>query len=165
MKTVFTFLVFLFLMSCGSRNDYPFKDKEEKLYYTRSGGFDFLRIPLIPPYELLLADFSSRQWTMRLYTFPSYYNAVADVERIAVQDSLVFLYSKSTMGISDHIPIKTCFLLDPANNEEYAFNSEEDLDTYLTNSRGISYLNWIDVEDAFKKFHRTGCLPWIPGCQ
>lgn len=162
-KFVLISLLLIIVFGCGHKNKYPFKTKAEKLFYTDCAGMDYVRFPLIYPYEVMNADFNNEKWIINLQKGIGRYTSVYKLARVTVVNDLIMAQTEdSSDDIVDEAPLRL-FVIIPSKQMEVGFSTEKEFNEYV-NKCGIYKIRWWNVRDAFKKFEETDCLPWIPGC-
>lgn len=124
---------------------------------------DYVRFPLIYPYEVMNADFGDEKWIINLNGNIPFYGSVYKVSQIAVEKDIIMAYTDRTDRIFNDEAALQWFVLIPSKKIEVGFSSELEFKKYIHNC-GVSDFLWWNVRDAYKKFKKTECLPWIPGC-
>ena len=140
-------------------------------FYKNSGDIDSMRIPLIEPYKAVRLN-NGNTWSVDLIIPPEnkeiyYYLEISDVEKIAVENNLIMVYSSYVSpSIVTSIGEKVLhwFVIIPSQNIETGFETEEEFLSYI-HSFGVEQPVWIDIDEAYKQFIKTGCLYWIPNCR
>ena len=137
-------------------------------FYVSSGDWDFLRLPLIEPYEIIKVD-ESLGWTMDLFIAPveeNYYRSVKKIEEIAIEKDIIFIHSSYIESSAEVLgkDVLFWFVIVPEAGIEKGFETEEEFLDY-TQEIGIDTINWFDPLTAFQQFEKTGCLDWIPDCK
>ena len=161
MKLISLCLILLITSCRGEKNKFKFKTYEEKFFYTDCNGFDYIRFPLIMPYEAMCID--RENWIINLNPGVGYYLSINDILEVSVVDSMIFVHTNSTGFFDgDHEPWQW-FVVIPSKKIEIGFSTKKEFEKYLEqfNTREI---NWINIENAYYQFKDTECLPWIPGC-
>lgn len=166
-----TFLVMLFLLtSCwGQSDNEQVKDQEKEVdkFYTETGGWDWIRVPLIKPYEAKKIDpkLETNGWGIKLQ---SKLFQIDKVKKIDVQDSVIFILSgKIDNGIDDITAIGTLnvptawFVIDVKAKTEKGFSSASEFDKYLQ-SNNYPKPHWQDIDSISKMLGNRGQVPWIP---
>jgi len=162
-KIVFIFYILILFFSCrGNKNKFPFTNENEKFFYTDCCGFDYIRFPLIYPYEVMNAEVGSDKWIINL-NFHMDYNSIFMVKKICVIDSVILVNSTYPIPVEKGEKPLHWFVIIPSDSLEIGFNSEVELDNYIK-QYNITKYKWKNVEDTYKEFKDTECLPWIFGC-
>ena len=149
-------------MSC---NRHSKNEKEHQVenhvtdeFYSRTGGWDYTRMPLIKPYELInLSD----EWLLGTFeegsTKPT---RIYGIQQISInQDYSLFLCEQS--DFSETTLQKKWCVLEMSTAKEVCFSSEKEFNDYVE-SKKIPQPTWINAEIAFKQFLESGYLPWMP---
>ena len=148
---------------------FPSRFESSNPFYISSGGFDFLRLPLIEPYEVIKPD-EGNEWFLDLHLPPSeevsYYIVINEVEKIAIENETILVYTSYIKENAEAMGHKELFwfVIVPEAGIEKGFETEEEFLDY-TQEIGIDTINWFDPLTAFKQFEKTGCLDWFPDCQ
>lgn len=162
-------LCFVLLMNiCGCQRS-PSRFESQDPFYRSTGGFDYIRIPLIEPYEAINFD-EKFKWYLDLDVSPGgdgvYVLAIKDIKKFAIENRAIFIYTEypeeSASGLGE--PVLHWFVLLPDQNSEKGFARERDFQKYLEDTR-MQDLNWVDPNDVYRQFNETGCLDWIPDCK
>ena len=121
------------LYGCGNRNNNENKQDE---FYSVTGGWDWVRVPLLKPYEVKRVDpeIKTNPWGTKLYS--DLYSADR-VKRVDVQDSVIYLLcgtvdeKKDTTAIGTKNVPTAWFAIDTRTKTEKGFASEEEFNTYI----------------------------------
>jgi hypothetical protein len=125
---------------------------------------DYVRFPLIYPYEVMNADFRDEKWIINLQNGVGTYLSVFMLEKVTVINDIILAQKEYTKtDLTREHPL-IWFVIIPSKHIEEGFSTEIEFKKYL-HKIGISEFKWWKVRDAYRKFERTGCLPWIPGCK
>jgi hypothetical protein len=166
LKTIIIFLILVLIISCSrNKNKYSFANQKEKIFYTKYSGFDYIRFPLIYPYEAINGERGSDKWLIDLcfdFDYESY-NSIYKVKGVCVVDSIILAYSTDSIPIIEGREPLQWFVIVPSDSIEMGFSSEVELKSYIK-QYGITQYEWKDVDDTHKEFRKTGCLSWIAGC-
>lgn len=160
-------LLLLFLMNGCVLFSARFRSKDP--FYQSSGEGDYLRIPLIQPYEAIKGN-DQEGWSIDLDVSPSeeatYYISIKRVEKIVIKEEVIFVYTsyveESAKGLGRKI--LQWFVLDAENGIEKGFDKESDFLDFISNYK-VGELNWENPDELFGQFEETGCLDWIPDCE
>lgn len=139
-------------------------------FYTDTGGWDSLRVPLIKPYYLVSLD-KGASWSMRLHANPPsestyYYLTIHDIRQLAVANNIIMLYTPYVEhNIDQSVGQKVLhwFVISPESNIEEGFGNEDEFLNYIF-QLGIQRLDWLVPNEVFEHYSRTYCLDWIPNC-
>ena len=163
-----TFIFVLMTMVCGCNGSSP-RFQSSDPFYRSSGGRDFLRIPLIKPYDTIKGD-EKYGWTIDLKVSPSkeatYYISIKDVKKIAIEKGMILVYTpykeESAEGLGEKVLY--WFVLFPERNTEKGFDNENEFQKYIQDN-GLQKPTWLDPNMVFQQFDKTSCLDWIPDCR
>jgi hypothetical protein len=131
-------------------------------YYTKKGGFDYIRIPLLKPYDIKKVN---KDWTIQFTglakSYPDMYTSSVCVKRINVIDSIIIASCYNSWAIKgkvvDHL---WCFII-PNRKVEASFDNESEfLDSlsYYTKKKP----DFIDIEEIWLQYKDNGYLTWFP---
>ena len=127
LKTIIIFLILVIIISCSrNKNKYPFANQKEKNFYTNCGGFDYIRFPLIYPYDVQNADVGSDKWIIDL-DLHELYNSIYKAKDVCVVDSIILAHSTSTNPIREGRKPLQWFVIVPSDSIEIGFSSETEL--------------------------------------
>ena len=137
-------------------------------FYRGTGELDFLRFPLVKPYDAIKGD-ENHGWSIDFWESPftreTYYSQIKGVEKIAVVGEVIFVYSpykeESAEGLKKSL--QYWFVLDSRNGIEKGFETEDEFLEYIKKYTERN-IEWIEPDEIFTEFEKTGCLVWIPDC-
>ncbi len=146
-------------------------------FYDIGWGMDRKRVPLIKPIDMTLFS-SPEAWTMKTLPgfkvddpgneYPYYYYAkIHLVEKIAIQDGFIMVYSPYIDADADtyiQANYYHWFVMVPANDVSRGFHTEEEFNQYIE-TLGIKDPDWQSPDEVYRRLYWTGCLDWIPGCK
>ena len=138
-------------------------------FYQSSGEREYLRIPLIQPYEAIKGN-DQEGWSIDLVASPSeeatYYISIKGAEEIVIQGGIVYVYTsyveESAIGLEHKI--LHWFVLDAEKGFEKGFENESDFLEYIS-KYNVGELNWANLDELFEQYEKTGCLDWVPDCE
>jgi hypothetical protein len=151
------------LIGCGSRRDSRKNDQDT--FYTVTGGWDWVRVPLLKPYEVKKADpeIETNDWGIEFINSFGTYN----VKRVDVKDSIVFILSgkvdnknDSTIVNSQNVPT-AWFVIDTKRKTEKGFASEEAFKSYIKDNN-YPRPRWHDIDSLSKALANGSKVPWMP---
>jgi len=164
----FLVLVVLLIALLSCRNSSPKKVRHSDPFYNDTGEGKFLVVPLIKPYRVVTDEGAGIGWQMDLYENYPTHTFVAGIEKIAVTDDVIMVFSPTNPSVDssrpDIYPGWYWIVIIPNQKVEVGFDNEEEFLDYIR-AYGIEEPNWVDPMEAFKQFERTGCLEWIPDCE
>jgi len=160
-------LIMLNMSSCNSRVQH------EDKFYNDPGEFTYSRFPLVKPYEVDRMDGES-PWVMMLFVGlwapppnDTYlYGNVKDVRKLSFKNGVILAYSpyidqQADESIKEHY--FHWFVVVPDKSIEVGFENESAFLEYIQ-QYGIQQPDWVQPNEIYKEFVRTGCLVWIPDC-
>lgn len=156
-------LAIAFLSCNRSKNNHKFSSEKEQDFYTEHQGMDYIRFPLIMPYEVICTDLQEMNWLVDLKTNPNYYSSITKLQKIAISKGVISIYSMDNTLVTAGQEVWHWFVVFPSKKIEIGFSSEKAFNEYIK-SNGITNLNWIEPNEAYHQFKKTECLPWIEGC-
>jgi hypothetical protein len=161
----FTTFIIVFLILTNSCSVFYSKFQTNDPFYQSTGGLDFLRIPLIKPYDAIKGN-EKLGWEIDMKTNDTYYISIKGIEKIAIEKGIILIYTpyneESAEGLGEKILY--WFALIPSKGIEKGFDNEDDFIKYIQDY-GIREPTWLDPNAVFKQFDKTGCLQWIPDCK
>lgn len=156
----------LAVLTCGCGNMGSKEDENQDKFYTVTGGWDWLRIPLLKPYELKNASPKTKNsWDIEFVNSFGTFN----VKKVDVQDSVIYLLSgrinksdTNTITIVNSKNVPTAwFAIDVKTKTEKGFASEEEFKAYIkTNNYPVP--QWHDIDSLSKALGEGGKVPWMP---
>jgi hypothetical protein len=165
-RLIICFGIIVFICGCKFLSD-PVSSKSDA-FFQSTGGFDYLRLPLIKPYVAIKGD-DNLGWCIDLINSPSKdatnYISIERIEKISVQNEIILVYTsyKDEGAISLGQELLYWFVLIPDEGIEKGFTTEESFLEFIK-SYDINTPNWTDPSIEFQKFEKTGCLAWFPNC-
>lgn len=120
---VLLFANVLYLASCRQTNTFN----------TRRGGFDYIRIPLIKPYEALLLN-GKKEWGMNLYN-GALNSSIVNIKSVNIVNHAILLNSRNT-NLNGQKINEAWFVVIPSKHIEQGFASHKDYVKFL-NENGI----------------------------
>ena len=159
-RTVIVLCIFLF--SCGRTESKHDQDN----FYNNFGGADWIRIPLLKPYEVQKTDpeIASNSWVIQFQSplLSSTYN----VKQVSVQDSVIYIISgkideknDSTILRNRNLPT-AWYILDTKKKIEEGFSNEAEFKSYIQKN-SYPTPNWLDIDSLSESVGKDGTLPWI----
>jgi hypothetical protein len=128
-------------------------------FFESGGGWDYIRIPLIEPYQALSAD--EKTWSISLKTDSYRYQFSIDISELDVINSR-FIATYCANCTLDGVQVdERWFIIIPEENIEIGFTKEEEFLTYLED-KGIDNPNLTDVNELYDEFVDKGYLEWFP---
>jgi len=112
-------------MACRGENKAKFNTVKEKQFYTDFEGWEYIRIPLIIPYEVL-SESKNDDWYLNLVEVCDFYYSIQQIDKISVLDTIILIHSSSTHQVSVKMKPKEWFVIIPSRKLEICFSSELD---------------------------------------
>lgn len=165
-KVIILILLIVSISACGyleNRNNQQENKKDD--FYTVSGGWDWIRVPLLKPYEAKKADpeIKTNTWSIDFLNSLGTYN----VKRIDVQDSIIYILSgkvdeknDSTLVNLRNVPTGW-YVIDTRTKAEKGFASEEEFKSYIKENN-YPLPKWHDLDSLSIAFSDGKKLPWQP---
>lgn len=91
-------LILLVLSSCGPLNRNRWQEKQN--FYTSDGSWDYSRIPLIKPFQLMLNNGDSL-WVLNSSKSKNYSGDIASIDKVNIVDSTIIGHSKRYLDKED----------------------------------------------------------------
>ncbi len=137
-------------------------------FYSSSGDWDSIRVPLIKPYEAISIGSG---WNIQLHISPLdkeiyWYINLSKVEKIVVENNVIMVYTRYKQDVVEEAGQKELywFVIIPDEKIETGFDNEADFLRYVREFN-INNVSWESPDDLHQRFLHSGCLEWIPGCQ
>ncbi len=112
------FSTVLACFSCQQRNNFE----------TTRGGYDYIRIPFLKPYEAVQLN-GSKEWNMNLYN-ESLTSSVSNIKKINIVNNVILLYSTKTL-LNGTNAEKVWFIIIPSKKVEQGFVNYYEFLTFL----------------------------------
>lgn len=162
------FLVTLFSGCWSSTNRQKDQKKMVDPFYTETGGWDMIRVPLIKPYEAIKVDPKDgiSSWTVDFKNSLGTYN----VRKVDVQDSIIYILS-GRISESDDVKINTLvnvtnvpigwYIIDVEKSKESSFSSEFAFNKYIKENK-YRRPNWRSIDSLIDVLSKGSNVPWMP---
>lgn len=161
-KILLLISIFVFV-SCNLVEEKP---ENVVAFYFDVGGFDYSRIPLIKPFELIKVD---KEWNINTSLLPyekfknvSIYRSYGDfgpIDSIYCKDSIIYghkgFFEYKAFGVD--IP-EWWFLIDMADSNIYSYENRADFIKSLQNQADIRFMT---PDSLHKIFYEDYILPWF----
>lgn len=147
----------------------------DSFYYSK-GGFDYKRIPLKEPFELINTGFD---WYVRKYD-PSDHSASirSNIEKVGIKENYIHLYSKNnsfkiepeqwkwtkinqSFKITNYSYPEVWTIINTENDTENIFTSKDSYEEYLQRNN-IENVELIKVDKVFENLSIQCNLQWFP---
>lgn len=126
-------------------------------FYTKKGGWDYKRIPLIEPY---VATNGGTGWGVQFYNVKLRDENWSDISRINVIDSIIVIHWIGVSKITEKSDTTWSFIV-PKRKIEAKFRNEKsylDSLSYYTNEKPV----YREVEEVWDQFKKNTYLEWFP---
>lgn len=131
-------------------------------FYENINGYDWIRIPIIKPYELRITNpqDSISMWDIPFIKLLGTYN----VKKVDVKDSIIYILSGdigdggTTFVNLTNVPTGW-FIIDTKINNEKGFFNEQDFNDHII-KKGYPRPSWMDVDSLAKSIIKENKLPW-----
>jgi hypothetical protein len=104
-------------------------EDQKDIFYTRSGGLDYARIPLKKPYELTELKNDS-VWRMNLHAM-NLQSSISNITGVNIIDGVIVIHSANCFLRGTEVP-EAWFVVIPEKRIEKGFDNEEEFTSYLT---------------------------------
>lgn len=136
-------------------------------FYTENSGYDYIRLPLVKPYELISLD-KGNIWGLEGQPKPKLIkedNTAFGIKKIEVKSGIILCYCEGHTMVGGEKFDRAWYVFIPEQNINKGFATEQEFITYLQ-TKGIQKepIEWDTPEKLFEQFSNTHCLPWIPDC-
>ena len=158
-------LSLLLIVLCGCWNTSNKDQKKQDEFYTVTGGWDWIRVPLLKPYEAKKVDpeIETNTWIIVLGDKVTLDN-IGNIKKISVVDSTIFVLSggdgDSTYFGGKKVPI-ALHLLDTKQKTEKGFVSEEEFKEYISKNN-YPQPHWLNIDSLSEALGNGSKVPWIP---
>jgi len=158
----YLFLLLVACSACGSNG------KQKQDFYARAGGWDWVRLPLLEPYEVRLVDpeIPQNSWLFE-FKDPTL-GGTQLVKRVAIEDSIIYLrcgsiteFDRDTTNIGSTMSPTAWFVIDVYMKTEEGFPEEAAYLAYLEEHH-YPRPRWLDVDSLSDTFGKNKKLPWQP---
>jgi hypothetical protein len=157
-------LSLILIGSCFNTKDKG-KEKKQDSFYSNTGGWDWVRIPLIKPYAAKKIDprIKSNGWGIKLM---SNLYQIDRAKKVSIQDSIIYVISGKISDQEDITAIGThnfptaWFIIDTKFKTEKGFPSKNTFDQYILNN-GYPVPVWYDLDSLSNALEKGEKLPWF----
>jgi len=137
------------------------KDKSEATYvedfYTRNHGFDYIRIPLVKPFELTKLK-GENSWCINSFLWKYKGGDIGNVDSIQCNDSIVVGHAQEYIDIeNEHFNTPELWFIIDLNAKNISSYSNA---TEVRNL--IGDISLINVDSVHSQYISRGILPWFP---
>lgn len=161
-RQIITWVLIIAITACW---DAPKRQPERDDFYETKGGWDWIRVPLIKPYEALKIDpeVQTNPWVINLFS-PNLVNT-DHVRKICVKDSILYIISGMVAGTGDSTSLGTrnlptvWFIINSKQKTEKGFKSAKEFDKYIVENN-YPLPDWHDIDTLFHNLSNGGKLPW-----
>ncbi|MDJ1467910.1 hypothetical protein QNI19_29135 [Cytophagaceae bacterium DM2B3-1] len=161
-------VVSLLIVVCGCWNtSKQNKEKKQDDFYTTTGGWDWIRVPLLKPYDVRKTDpeIEANSWTIKFYTSLGTYN----VKQVDVKDSIIFVLSgkvdeknDSDSTLVNLINVPTgWYIIDTRKKIEKGFPSKEEFEMYIKENH-YPIPQWHNIDSLSNALSQGAQVPWQP---
>jgi hypothetical protein len=144
-------------MSCSSQQ----KDKEQKgemdIFYERSGGWDYARIPLKKPYELMKLK-NGNTWDINLHAM-TLQSSISNVMGVNVIDGIIVIHSTKKTILRGSEVSEAWFVIIPEKEIEKGFDNQNDFTAYAS-SVGIKEIKFYSPDIVYQSFMKKWPIDW-----
>lgn len=143
--------------SCSSQDKNDKSKGERDSFYDRSGGWDYARIPLRKPYELMKLKNNS-VWSMNLHAM-TLQSSISNITGVNVIDDVIIIHSsKNTFLRGSEVP-EAWFVIIPGRGVEMGFDKEEGFNTYMS-SMNVKEVKLHDPDVVYESFKKKWPINW-----
>jgi hypothetical protein len=142
------------------------QQKRNGEFYAVTGGWDWIRMPLLKPYAAIEVDpkIKSNGWGIRLM---SNLYKIDRAKKVSVQDSIIYVISgevgseEDITAIGTHNYSTAWFILDTRCKTEKGFASESQFAEYIID-QGYPAPKWYDLDSLAHALSHGEEPPWFP---
>lgn len=161
-QIIITSLLLAALCGCSNKGK---SVNERNEFYTTTGGWDWIRVPLLSPYEVNKVDskIKTNNWSVKFFNSLGTYN----VKRVDVKDSIIYILSGKINEENDSTLVNLrnvstgWYIIDAKKRIEKSFSSEGDFKAYVS-EKHYPVPQWHDIDSLSKALGEGGEVPWMP---
>jgi hypothetical protein len=163
-KIIYYLIIFIFISCNFSNKKIKPLNNNKDIFYNQSCGLDFIRVPLIKPFDITYYD---AQGVWFLVQRPDTLVYSDNIEELTVLESNIFVHSVGKTVLEDDFVEESWYIYNTKSKEFLkGFATEKEFSKYLKSIHIDEVrLVWQKPADLYKQFKKTGCLPWIPNCK
>ena len=144
------------MVSCNSNSNNKYHDN----FYNSKGGFDYYRLPIQKPYDLIATDRDPEYWSRVLENQEIPGEASIAGQKIFVSNNF-FVVACKQQNINGIEYPEVYFLIVPGKKTGRTFTSFGSLSKYAESTFAIKKIVFLDIKSVYDHFKRTGELPWL----
>ena len=144
-------------MSCSSQDKNNKQEGEKDIFYERSGGWDYARIPLKKPYELMKLK-NRPGWDMNLHAM-TLQSSISNVTGVNIIEGLIVLHSSGNTFLRGVEVPQAWFVIIPEKEIEKGFDKKEEFTSYLT-SMSINRPEFHNPDSVYQSFIKKWPIDW-----
>lgn len=148
-------LLLMITGACSDKNESK-KDLATEPFYERDAGWDYMRIPLIKPYEAIKLK-GSNSWNIKLHAL-KLQMSISNVKKVDVVKNVIVAYADSTLLKGEEVP-EAWFVIIPDQQIEKGFSKKEDLIDYLS-TYNIDEISLHDIDKISDLFVEKWPIKW-----
>lgn len=127
-------------------------------FYARSSGWDYIRLPLIEPYEA--TNITGDEWLLDNDLInPSGSNTAGNIYQVSVLKPYIFIYCDKPTLVDSHKVDSAWYIINTEKNELSTFLTYKEYNEYLREQK-ITRPEMYIIDSIWNEFDRTGKLPW-----
>lgn len=164
-------MTLLLALFYGCWNNSNNNKKKQDDFYTITGGWDWVRVPLLKPYEVKKADpeIKTNSWGVEFFNTLGTYN----VKCVDVQDSVIYILSGKVDEKNDSALVNLrnvptgWYVIDTREKTEKGFAvekgfmSESEFNAYIKENK-YPTPQWLNVDSLSNALAKGKKLPWFP---
>ncbi|PQL91142.1 hypothetical protein [Apibacter adventoris] len=169
-KIIITIIITVNFISCTQNESKKLNKTQmnKDPFYTENSGYDYIRFPLIKPYETISLN-KGEEWAIKSDFKPK---TPAEIVKAYGIQKINILLRKIIICYCEKYPIiggeefpKAWFIFIPEKNINKGFTTEQEFRAYLQ-TQGIQkeQIEWNTPKELYEQFSKTYCLSWIPDC-
>lgn len=175
-KIIFYLFIFSFI-SCNfsnkkTKSKIVIKNINTDIFYTENEGLDYIRFPLLKPFD---ATSGARvSWLLGIGHDTEIY--ADNICELTIFEKNIFIHSIGDTIVGDDSVQEGWYVVNFSDKKivKDVTDKKEFLKDFKTKKEFLQYLKSININsekldwkkpaDLYKQFKETGCLPWIPNC-
>lgn len=142
-------------MGCNSETK-----KHTDDFYRRKGGFDYYRLPLLKPYELISTADHPDYWSTTLKEREIAYEIIIAGQQLYVAKDFFIIACFQQCVVKGVAYPTVYYLVVPNKKKGAAFNSLNRLTQYVFSEFGEKNITFRNIKDVYGEFVQTDTVPW-----
>jgi hypothetical protein len=133
------------------------RHKTNDVFYSSKGGFDYVRIPLIKPYEAVKLN-GSKEWLVNLKTATLQFS-VSNIKEVTIVKGFILLHGVDTFLKGSTIK-EAWFIIIPSKHIELGFDKYDKFVNYLLANGFERDPGLHNVEEIYLEYMKMDKVNW-----